>query len=1008
MPSVAATSPPRILFSKDGKMLHDGRPLGWRALSRQAGVVVKIVVGQLAKEENSTIQLFDPFPEDFTELFPSLTHLHLWNIDGLERLPVLPDGLKCLDLRGCPGLALLPELPSGLETLVIEQCPALVLDANTDRTGFAHLEELSLKECPAIEETWMDAVLERAPGLRKLDASGCLQLTRILAWPRGLVDIRLEGCTGLEALPDEWPRNLRRIGLRRAARLSELPDFHRKLDFIDLAFTESLLKLPKQRGHPRTLYLYGSGLLIPPASELGETADDNVAERTEAYFQDVSLTGEGKVRRCKLLILGNGEAGKTCLSLALVPGKDPMEARTLGSTHGVQFWNWDFKAKLGGTMEPIDLQLWDFGGQEIYHNTHRLFMSKGAVFVVVWKPGQEDGQPPPTPWGYQDEWRPLQYWLDSIRRACPHRPRIAVVFSHSARSTPELEAAWRKQVHGESREECRHFFIDSEHRAGEIEKLKTWLRDNIGQVVQTQGTAVPTYWEIAQTMVRDWIQRMLTDPPFASLHNQIDRERFREALDEEIVKTIGGDFDQRYTKLREALDSGRFQLTDDRIRRTLSFLTHSGWVYWNERLFQKRVIIGQKWALDGIYTLLDRRENSPIYRKLLAADGRFTLSQLGESCWNAAGYSKTEQELLLSLMERCQLCFKLRSASEAWRQEDIFVSFEHLPRARELRLQWAFDERRKSQHPVKERLLKLPEMHKQQWQSFLMDAGTHYGKDARYAADGFYLENEEGETLLITCHLDRLGLGGEIELQISGANAGERLQAAEKHLQQFVSSGEERVTSDPGQYLGKPSPQEEIFISYTWDPPQTAGESGIPPGYEKPVDAIEKFLKDTPFRLIRDKNDARFGDNLKHFMEYGAKRPYVIVVHSDKYWRSPYCLFELWTVVHELQLSENRSLLSVVIPVEHRNSEITTHEGLEEYLKHWETFTGVPRMLEWTPETLKDYFRSLLRSFSADLHQSLNLNIVWEDDETKALAAILGRLTKPEGTPAQVGGRSPG
>jgi hypothetical protein len=152
------------------------------------------------------------------------------------------------------------------------------------------------------------------------------------------------------------------------------------------------------------------------------------------------------------------------------------------------------------------------------------------------------------------------------------------------------------------------------------------------------------------------------------------------------------------------------------------------------------VIIGQKWALDGIYTLLDRRENSPFYRKLLAADGRFTLLQLGESCWNAAGYSKTEQELLLSLMERCHLCFKLRSASDAWRQEDIFASFEHLPKARELRLQWAFDERRKSQHPVKERLLKLPEMHKQQWQSFLMDAGTHYGKDARYAADGFYLE----------------------------------------------------------------------------------------------------------------------------------------------------------------------------------------------------------------------------------------------------------------------------
>ena len=88
----------------------------------------------------------------------------------------------------------------------------------------------------------------------------------------------------------------------------------------------------------------------------------------------------------------------------------------------------------------------------------------------------------------------------------------------------------------------------------------------------------------------------------------------------------------------DAINSGRFELTDDRIKRTLSFLTHSGWVYWDERLFQERVIVGQQWALDGIYTVLDRRENSPIYRKLLADHGRFTLSQLGAMCWNAAGF----------------------------------------------------------------------------------------------------------------------------------------------------------------------------------------------------------------------------------------------------------------------------------------------------------------------------------------------------------------------------------
>jgi hypothetical protein len=85
MPSVVATSPSCTLFSKDGKLLHDGIPLDWRALSREKGTVVKLVVGQLASGKDSTIQLSDPFPKDFTELFPGLTHLHLWNIDGLTR-----------------------------------------------------------------------------------------------------------------------------------------------------------------------------------------------------------------------------------------------------------------------------------------------------------------------------------------------------------------------------------------------------------------------------------------------------------------------------------------------------------------------------------------------------------------------------------------------------------------------------------------------------------------------------------------------------------------------------------------------------------------------------------------------------------------------------------------------------------------------------------------------------------------------------------------------------------
>ncbi|MFN9040928.1 MAG: ADP-ribosylation factor-like protein, partial [Planctomyces sp.] len=131
----------------------------------------------------------------------------------------------------------------------------------------------------------------------------------------------------------------------------------------------------------------------PPSSEHGTEDGANVAEDVADYFREVELTGKGEVRRCKLLILGNGNAGKTCLAMNLA-GEDYQEAKSAAeqagrsiSTHGVQFRDLqNFRANIKGVSKPVPLHVWDFGGQEIYHNTHRLFVSKGTLFVVVWNP----------------------------------------------------------------------------------------------------------------------------------------------------------------------------------------------------------------------------------------------------------------------------------------------------------------------------------------------------------------------------------------------------------------------------------------------------------------------------------------------------------------------------------------------------------------------------------------------------------------------------------------------
>ncbi|MFO0874347.1 MAG: hypothetical protein U0575_10285 [Phycisphaerales bacterium] len=504
--ATAAHGSSAVIYARDGA-------LEWRSssVSANADAVTKIVVGTL--EGNTKVGLSSPMPRDLATWFPNLTHVHLWNIAGLSELPALPPGLRCLDIRRCPELVSLPRLPAALDTLILEECPALAIRAEDQRIDFAELTELSLRRSIGIDQEWLHAVLQSAPMLRTLDASNCTQITSIPAWSASpddsrLEEIRLDGCTALAGALPPWPPRLRRIGLRGATAVTRVPDFHDGLDFIDLAHTRSLAALPERRGNPATLFLFGGGLRVPPVSEQGEDKDDNVAETTAAYFRDVDLTGKGEVKRCKVLILGNGGAGKTCLSLALL-GMDPEDAKKkYGSTHGVQFWDWrGFKASIDGKETPVSLHVWDFGGQEIYHNTHRLFMSTGALFVVVWKPEQDGKQPPPEACEYQDQWRPLRYWIDLIHLASPNKPRIVIVCSHHRTSTAALRARLREQLGPEYDGKFECCFVDSyvrksaPEKAGQFPALERWLRNEVGRVIVSQGTEVPTYWEIAQGMV---------------------------------------------------------------------------------------------------------------------------------------------------------------------------------------------------------------------------------------------------------------------------------------------------------------------------------------------------------------------------------------------------------------------------------------------------------------------------------------------------------------------------
>lgn len=100
-----------------------------------------------------------------------------------------------------------------------------------------------------------------------------------------------------------------------------------------------------------------------------------------------------ELNEAKLIIVGEGEVGKSCL-LGALRGDVWEEGRP--TTHGIEIKPVEVFDGDSGTA--ITLNGWDFGGQRVSRPTHQLFFSAPAVYLIVWKPREGPQQ------GFVKEW----------------------------------------------------------------------------------------------------------------------------------------------------------------------------------------------------------------------------------------------------------------------------------------------------------------------------------------------------------------------------------------------------------------------------------------------------------------------------------------------------------------------------------------------------------------------------------------------------------------------------
>lgn len=365
-----------------------------------------------------------------------------------------------------------------------------------------------------------------------------------------------------------------------------------------------------------SLYLQGNPL---PDWLMGTIEKNHYASALEFVRNSIQLLKDGADvdNEVKVIIIGNGGVGKSTLVLRLVENKfDP----AYNSTHGIQIKEYP--------LNNYRLNLWDFGGQDIYHSTHRLFMHSKAIYLVLWDVKKEFEQP------FQEiledgETRKydnygLAYWLHYVRTLGKDSPSIVVQTKEGRDGKRDLP-----QVHE------RH----KEH----LDFLEFCSIDCEPDDPEDNGI------ELLQYSLKKGLKR-LRPKPLAPKKYIGARNAIREIQSKEPSRkrmTI-----EEFRNLTPGMEENlRMQILED-------WLAKTGVVFFRKDLFEGNIILDQEWAINAVYSLFDREG---AYYRLKQKQGIITGLDL-EKVWKS--YSEGERELFLSLMISCEICFELKEDQE--------------------------------------------------------------------------------------------------------------------------------------------------------------------------------------------------------------------------------------------------------------------------------------------------------------------------------------------------------